>query len=200
MADRGAATDDDPRRSPPPALRRVAAGISAAERFVGALILSILLLLVLVQTGVRFLPFGGWVWTGELARFCLVWLTFALSGYLMGRDGHITLELVDYVAGGRALWGVRAFANVVIAVICAGFAVESLAMITEDTGQASPAMELPLPLVYVIPLVGFVLTAVRAALAVIWRPPAGSSALGPHGAGPADDRDAPPVLPGGSAT
>jgi TRAP-type C4-dicarboxylate transport system permease small subunit len=73
-------------------------------------------------------------------------------------------------------------------------------MITDDTGQASPAMELPLPLVYVIPLAGFVLTAVRAALAVVWRPPAESSALGPHGAGPADDRDAPPVLPGGSAT
>lgn len=199
MAQRDATADDDPRRPPPPALRRLAAGVSVAERFTGAVILALLLVLVLVQTGVRFLPVGGWVWTGELARFCLVWLTFALSGYLMGRDGHITLELVDYVASGRTLWTVRAFANVIVAVICAGFAVESLAMITEDTGQASPAMELPLPLVYVIPLAGFVLTAMRAALAVVWRPPAERPSPEPHGAGPADDVG-PSVLPGGSGS
>lgn len=198
MAPRDAIAEDDPRRRPPPALRRLMVGISAAERFVGAVILTVLLLLVLLQTGVRFLPVGGWVWTGELARFCLVWLTFALSGYLMGRDGHITLELVDYVASGRALWTVRAFANVIVAVICAGFAVESLAMITDDTGQASPAMELPLPLVYVIPLAGFVLTAVRAALAVVWWSPA--ERPGPAGVGAAGDIDAPPTLPGGSVS
>lgn len=198
MGQRGATAGDDPRPSPSPALQRLVGGISAAERLVGAVILTILLVLVLVQTGVRFLPVGGWVWTGELARFCLVWLTFSLSGYLMGRDGHITLELVDHVASGRTLWTVRAFANVIVAVICAGFAVESLAMVTEDTGQASPAMQLPLRLVYVIPLAGFVLTAVRAALAVVWRPE--PPAPGERGAGPSGDRDAPSVLPGGSAS
>jgi TRAP-type C4-dicarboxylate transport system permease small subunit len=170
--DATAAAADDPRRSPPPALARLLTGISAAERFVGAVFLAVLLLLVLLQTVVRFLPVGGWVWTGELARFCLVWLTFALSGHLMQRGEHITLEVVDYLATGRPLWWIRAFANAVTAAVCLGFAVESFAMVTGETAQSSPAIGLPVTLVYVIPLAGFALTCLRACLGVVWRPPA----------------------------
>jgi TRAP-type C4-dicarboxylate transport system permease small subunit len=191
-----AAAADDPRRSPPPALARLLAGISAAERFIGAAFLAVLLLLVLLQTVVRFLPVGGWVWTGELARFCLVWLTFALSGHLMERGEHITLEVVDYVATGRPLWLVRAFANVVTAVVCLGFAVESFAMVTEETAQASPAIGLPMALTYVIPLAGFALTCLRAGLGVVWRPPA-APVTAVHGV---TVEPASSAAPGGSAS
>jgi TRAP-type C4-dicarboxylate transport system permease small subunit len=190
----------DPRRRTPVALERLLAGISAAERAVGTVILAVLLLLVLVQAAVRFLPVGGWVWTGELARFCLVWLTFSLSGYLMARDEHITLQVVDLVASGRPLWVVRAFANVVIAVVCAGFAVESFAMVSEETDQASPAMGLPVSLVFVIPLVGFALTGLRAGLAVVWRPPEARAAALPLIAGSTAASDVSDIAPGGPAS
>lgn len=161
----------DPRRPLPSALRRAYDVISAGELAVGAVILAVLLVLVLVQTATRFLPMGGFVWSGELARFCLVWLTFGVSGVLMERDRHITLDVIDFAAEGRAVWLTRAFANAVVAVVCAAFVVESVAMITDDTAQTTPAMQLPLQLVYVIPFLGFALTALRAALAVIWRRP-----------------------------
>jgi TRAP-type C4-dicarboxylate transport system permease small subunit len=198
--ERDATVADDPRRRPPLVLERLLAGISAIERVVGTLTLAVLLILVLAQAAVRFLPVGGWVWTGELARFCLVWLTFSLSGYLMARDEHITLEVVDLVASGRPLWVVKAFANVVIAVVCAGFAVESLAMVTGETGQASPAMGLPVSLVFVIPLGGFALTGLRAGLAVVWRPPEARAAALPLIAGSTASSDKPEVAPKGPAS
>ena len=48
------------------------AGIEIVEAR-GILLLTTILFMVLAQVIVRFTPFGGWVWTGELARFCLVW-------------------------------------------------------------------------------------------------------------------------------
>lgn len=174
----------DLRRPLPRALRRPLAVVAVAEQTVGAALLAVLLVLVLLQTVMRFLPIGGWVWTGELARFCLVWLAFALSGYLMEREGHITLEVVDFVVPAPVLRWIKAFANAVVALTCLGFALAAYAMVSSGTLQTSPAMGLPLPLVYVIPLVAFVLTGVRAALGVVWRPPGEGQRDRPGGVAP----------------
>ena len=67
------------------------------ELGIGVVATVLVLVLVLVQAGQRYLPFEGWPWTGELARFCLVWLTFALAGVLVSSDSHISIELVDTI-------------------------------------------------------------------------------------------------------
>jgi TRAP-type C4-dicarboxylate transport system permease small subunit len=39
-------------------------------------------------------------------------------------------------------------------------------LIADDIGQRTPAAEIPVTVVYVLPLIGFVLTAVRAVMAI----------------------------------
>ena len=51
------------------------------------------------QAAQRYLPIDGWPWSGELARFCLVWLTFVLAGVLVTTDSHISIEMIDLVPG-----------------------------------------------------------------------------------------------------
>ena len=97
----------------------------------------------------------------------MVWCTFVLSGYLMALDRHITIQLVDFVLPPRALGVVKVFVHVVVGATCLAMAYATYSLIADDIGQRTPAAEIPLAWIYVVPLVGFLLTALRAALAIV---------------------------------
>ncbi|MEU3019888.1 MULTISPECIES: TRAP transporter small permease subunit [unclassified Nocardiopsis] len=164
---------------PPSPARRVVRCLERAELAVGALLLTLVFALMLVQATQRHLPVAGWVWTGELARFGLVWLTFSLVGYLVGRDEHITLKLVDHVARGRVLRGVWVLANVVVAAVSFGFVLEAASLVFGGSPQSTPALDIPLSWTYVIPMIGLSLAALRAlANTLLPAPPALESSPG----------------------
>ena len=152
----------------PPGRRpgRVLRALSFAEAVTGGILLAVIGLLMLLQAVQRYLPGGGWVWTGELARFSFVWLTFAMAGYLAARDGHITLKLVDIVAGPRLLRLIGAAANITVAIVCLNLFYEAWVLFMDDDGQTSPSLGMPMRLFYVIPLAGLALTTVRSIVAV----------------------------------
>ncbi|OLT17674.1 hypothetical protein BJF79_17530, partial [Actinomadura sp. CNU-125] len=152
----------------PPGRRpgRVLRALSLAEAVLAALLLTLIGALMLLQAAQRYLPGGGWVWTGELARFSFVWLTFAMAGYLMARDGHVALKVVDIVAGPRLLRVIGIAANVTVTIVCLNLLYEAWVLVTTDDAQSSPALGMPMRLFYVIPLIGLALTAVRSTVAV----------------------------------
>ena len=123
--------------------------------------------LVLVQAGQRYLPFEGWSWTGELARFCLVWLTFAVAGVLVTTDSHIAIELVDGIRNPLVVRVVRVVACLVVALIGAALAVEAWVLVFDQPPIKSPAMRMPMSWLYVPLLLGFVSTTVRALVAAL---------------------------------
>jgi TRAP-type C4-dicarboxylate transport system permease small subunit len=147
-------------------MRPIFRTIGLAEQVIGAALIAVILVLVLIQVAQRYTPFGGWPWTGEVARLALVWCTFAVSGYLMAQDRHITIRVIDLVLGVRALAVTKLFAHVVVAATCIGMAYATFRLIADDIGQRTPAAEIPVTVVYVLPLIGFVLTAVRAVMAI----------------------------------
>jgi TRAP-type C4-dicarboxylate transport system permease small subunit len=150
-------------------LGRILRGVELVEGAVGALLLLAILTLVMVQITVRFSALGGWAWTGELARFSLVWLTFILSGYLLGRDQHISFDIIDYVLPERALRVVKIASYVIVAVICAAFVYEGVGLMDAQSFIRSSAAEIPMSFVYLIPTVGFALTGVRALIGIFAR-------------------------------
>lgn len=150
--------DTQPSRPRPAAIR----WLEKAELATGAVLLAVIFALILIQATQRHLPVAGWVWTGELARFSLVWLAFSLAGYLIGRDEHITLKLVDFVARGRLLRAVWIFANAVVAAVAITLVAEAVELVFGPSPQTTPALEIPLAWTYVIPMVGLVLVALRA--------------------------------------
>lgn len=141
---------------------RVVTGI---EIGLAAAVTVLMFALVLLQAAQRYLPFDGWTWTGELARFCLVWLAFGMTGVLVSTDGHIALEIVDQIRNPTVVRGIRVFACLVVAVIGAAFAAEAWDLIRTQGRLTSPAMEMPLSWLYVLPFLGFVSTAVRGLIA-----------------------------------
>jgi TRAP-type C4-dicarboxylate transport system permease small subunit len=147
------------------ALRRAFHALGLIEQAIGTLLIVVILLLVLVQVAQRYLP-GGYPWTGEVARLALVWCTFVMSGYLMAFDRHISIQVVDLVLPRRALGLVRLMGHLFVAATCIGMSYASYRLIEDDIGQRTAAAEIPLAWIYVVPMVGFALTALRAVMAV----------------------------------
>jgi len=146
---------------------RVLRWISAVEHSLGAILITIIALLVFTQAVQRYLPVSGWVWSGELARYSMVAVTFIMCGYLLGQGQHITIQVIDrYITPGARRW-VKRFASVVVLLICLAFVREGWALVTETSGQVSAAMQMPMTYLYAFPLIGFVLAGLRAAWAII---------------------------------
>lgn len=162
ILDEGAPTPRGP-------LGKLLRAVELAEGAIGAILLLAILALVMVQITVRFSALGGWAWTGELARFSLVWLTFVLAGYLLGRDQHISFDIIDHVLSPRALRVVKIVAYVIVAAICAAYVYDGIGLIDAQSFIRSSAAEIPMSFVYLIPTVGFALTGVRALIGIFSR-------------------------------
>lgn len=135
--------------------------LERAELTTGALFLVLIFALMLIQATQRHLPVEGWIWTGELARLSLVWLAFSLAGYLVGRDEHITLKLVDMVVGPGLLRAVWVFANLTVAAIGIALTVEAVALVFGDSPLSTPVLQIPVGWTYIVPLAGLVLAVLR---------------------------------------
>jgi len=162
----GAETNPEllPRREP---YRSGLHAIGLVEQAIGTMLVLAILILVLTQIAQRYIPGQGWPWTGEVARYSMVWATFVLSGYLVAHDRHIAIHLVDYVLRGRAMAFVKMLVNVAILVTCLAMTYATYDLIAKDIGQVTAAAELPLRWVNVPVLVGFALSALRAALGIV---------------------------------
>lgn len=146
-------------------LRTVMKAVGLIEQSIGLALIVVILVLVTIQVGQRYIhTFGGWPWTGEVARLAMVWCTFVLAGYLMAQDRHITIKVADLVLPERILDLVKLGAHLVVLVTCLGMGYATYSLIADDIGQRTPAAEIPVAWVYVMPLVGYLLTALRASM------------------------------------
>jgi TRAP-type C4-dicarboxylate transport system permease small subunit len=147
--------------------RRIIHGIGFLEQLIGAVLIVVILALVIGLIVQRYVPGVSLPWTGEVARLCMVWATFVVSGYLASRDRHIAIHVVDYVLSCRSLGVIKLLANVVVLATCLGLVLATVQLIESDVGQVTPAAQIPLRLVNLVPLFGFALTALRALLAIV---------------------------------
>ena len=162
--------DRPPDRQPdrlPAWLRRTGRVLTAIELTLGVAALLLIFGLVLLQVAQRYLPIDGWPWTGELARFCLVWLTFVVAGVLVTTDSHISIEMIDLVPGDGLRRVVRVISCLVMAAIGVALCVEARELWETQDILKSPAMGMPMSWLYGISVVGFVSVVVRSLIAAV---------------------------------
>lgn len=152
---------------PPDWWKRGVGVITAIEIGIGGAALLLIFILVLVQAGQRHLPIDGWSFTGELARFSLVWLTFVVAGVLVTRDSHIALEMADMVPSAPVRRWVRVFSCLVVAAVGVGLTASAWSLVETQGILTSPSMGMPMSWFYAITLIGFVSTIVRALVASV---------------------------------
>jgi len=141
--------------------------LARAEQAAGIVLLAIILALVLMQVFQRYLPGGGWAWTGEMARYAMVWATFFMAGYLLAHDQHIAIKVVDFVLSVRALGVVKLLGHVLIAITCVVAVYATYDFVSQDRGQVTAAAQVPLAVIYTVVAFGFASTALRAVVIIL---------------------------------
>ncbi len=152
---------------PPPWAARTVRVLTAVEIAIGVAALLLIFFLVLMQALQRYLPVDGWAWTGELARFCLVWLTFVTAGVLVSTDSHISIEMVDAIRSPLVRRVVRVISCLVVAAAGAALTVTAWELTREQGILKSPAMGMPMSWLYGISLIGFVSCTLRSLVAAV---------------------------------
>lgn len=152
---------------PPRPVRWLVRLVTGIELGLGVAALLLIFGLVLLQAAQRYLPIDGWPWTGELARFCLVWLTFLVAGVLVSSDSHISIEMIDSVRSEPVRRVVRVISCLVVAAIGLGLCAEAWELAHSQGILKSPAMRMPMSWLYAVSLIGFVSVVVRALVAAV---------------------------------
>jgi TRAP-type C4-dicarboxylate transport system permease small subunit len=149
---------------PDPRFMRV---LSAVEVVIGVVLFALLFLGVMYQVLGRYFPAIGWVGAGELALLSMVAMTFITTGYLVGRNGHIVLEVFDQVLAGKKLFiALRVVSAIIMVATSLALAYEALVKIELEWARASAAMHIPLGTLYVFALLGFLSAAVHSAVKI----------------------------------
>lgn len=146
-------------------LHRAIRVVTAVEMALAGAALLMIFGLVLIQAAQRYLPIDGWSWTGELARYSLVWLTFVAAGVLVTRDGHIALQIVDSIRSEIVVRAIHVFALLVVAATGLGLARECWSLIQNSHNLTTPSLGMSMTMVYALPMLGFLSTFVRALVA-----------------------------------
>lgn len=141
--------------------------LTVVELTIGVAALLLIFGLVLLQAAQRYLPIEGWPWTGELARFCLVWLTFVVAGVLVTNDSHISIEMIDMAPGDLLRRVVRVVSCLIVAAIGVGLCREAWELSQTQGILKSPAMQMPMSWLYAISLIGFVSVVIRSLIAAV---------------------------------
>ncbi|MEV4413161.1 TRAP transporter small permease subunit [Catellatospora sp. NPDC049609] len=157
----------DPAPAEAPAEPRLLRIWASAELAVASFFLVVIFGAVLWQVISRYVPSLNWPGVGELANYSLIVLTFIMVGYLIGKNGHITIQVIDYLVRGRAFTVVRAVSALCVAAICALLVWEAYALMLAYPYRRTAALEIPVWLLYLVPLVGFASGTVRALVNIL---------------------------------
>lgn len=131
------------------------------ECVIGVVLLLVLYVLLITQVFFRYVLNSPLGWSEELARFAFIWMIFIGSAYLAGRNAHIAVTfLADSFAPAAARWIIRT-AAAVVTLAAAVVAVSSVSFVSATTNLLSPAVGLPMGLIYAAPMLSFALIAIH---------------------------------------
>ena len=160
------ATPDGPPSRPEPEQHsrepRVLRTWAAGELWIACLALATIFVSVLWQVISRYVSALNWPGVSELANYSLIVLTFSMVGYLIGNNGHITIQVIDYLVRGRAFVVVKAVSAAVTGLICAVLVWEAWELIQAYPTRTTAALGIPIWMLYAVPMLGFVSGTVRA--------------------------------------
>ncbi|SFK17106.1 TRAP-type C4-dicarboxylate transport system, small permease component [Halobacillus dabanensis] len=102
-------------------------------------------------------------WSEELGRYCFIWLVYIGISYGVKKQRHIKVDVMLLLLKGKAKLTLAIIANLLflffsLYVVVNGYDIASQLL---SFGQQSPALNIPMGLVYMATPVGFALTAIR---------------------------------------
>lgn len=144
------------------------------ERF--SLVGIFLTMVALFVLGILVRELGGtlasrFAWVDEAVRILNLFLVFGALGLALERGRHVSISLLQEHLRGAPLRYLRRAIDLSGLLFCGYLVVLAQRMVSFvwQTGQRSPTLDIPMAIVYVAPLVGFSLLALRYGLSLLGR-------------------------------
>lgn len=135
------------------------------EEFVMCILLIAMACIMFVQIICRFVFSNSLGWSEELTRYLFVWSTFLSISYCIRKNLSIRIDLIVESLPKTAKVIFYVIVDVVMLAVFAYLVQPAFTYLqrTIENHQLSTAMQIPMAIVYAAPLVGFVLSVIRAA-------------------------------------
>ncbi len=116
-------------------------------------IMSIMVVNVLWQVFTRYVTGDPSSFTDELARYLMIWIGILGAAYVAGKNLHVAIDILPSRASAKTQKKLRTIVTVlVILFVLVAFVIggSRLVYISYLLGQQSPALQIPLAVVYMI--------------------------------------------------
>jgi TRAP-type C4-dicarboxylate transport system permease small subunit len=141
------------------------------ERYVCIVLMSSMTLILAVQVFMRYVMRDSLSWSEELARYIFVWLIYIGISYGAKIMKHIKIEAALLLFPTKARPYVELVGDILFLAFSLFVVYASWDIVQKQIllGQTSPAIQMPMWMLYSAPTVGFSLTAIRQVQAIIYR-------------------------------
>ncbi|MFL2586587.1 MAG: TRAP transporter small permease [Flavobacteriaceae bacterium] len=123
--------------------------------------MGVMVLNVLWQVFSRFVLISPSSFTDELARYLMIWLSILGAAYVSGKRMHVAIDILPTKLNKENQDKLKTVINIIVIIFCfTTFVIggSRLVYITYTLEQFSPALQIPLALVYVvIPISGLII-------------------------------------------
>ena len=107
--------------------------------------------------------FNSMTWPEEFSRYCYIWTVFLSLGYTIKKGNALKVGIVMDLLPQKLRRAIEILANLIILVLCIVFFRYAItyANIIKNTGQLSPAMRVPMWMMYLSTVLGFGMASIR---------------------------------------
>lgn len=133
------------------------------EKWLVTVFLSVMSVIVTIQVIMRYVFGSSLSWSEELARYLAIWLIYIGVSYAAKESRHVSVTIIELFISRRKFAYLTVIANCVFFVFALVLLYYGtiLLMRTARMGQITPALALPMWMIYASAPVGFALTAFR---------------------------------------
>ncbi|MDQ0297969.1 TRAP-type C4-dicarboxylate transport system permease small subunit [Salibacterium salarium] len=123
----------------------------------------VMVVVIAMQVFMRYVVGDSLSWSEELARFCFIWLVYIGISYGVKKQRHIKVDamLILFKQKGKIVMNMIANIIFLIFAVVVIYYGQSVALRILELGQESPALHIPMGIVYLATPVGMGLTAIR---------------------------------------
>ncbi|MDA0153119.1 TRAP transporter small permease [Vibrio sp. Makdt] len=132
------------------------------ENTIAVILLVIMTAAIFLQVVSRTFDYSI-AWTEELARYCFIWLVYIGISFAVAKKSHIKIEAISMLIDDKEKKYLSLFSDCVFLIFSVVILFKSTQMVEHlyQLGQTSPALGLPMWIVYLAGPVGFALTTLR---------------------------------------
>lgn len=141
------------------------------EKVITIFLMCVMTIILFIQVVMRRVFNNSLTWSEELARYLFIWLIYIAISTGAKQMAHLKVEAFLNLFPKKLRPYIVIFAELLFLAFAVVIAYYSTILVMKQIsiGQVSPAIGIPMWIVYLAPVVGFILTAIRQIQVIIFR-------------------------------